>query len=1174
MSRSKPITTNTGDTPKCAYCGSTKHVLSECTDDACTRSKLSKEERAARREQGDVPERKPVTKPAKPRSFHSSNKKSSYSEQHNTPSINNLSQLQSISNPLGNIKTNPQINSLSATHDPTLVPSPVKTPSSNDFIHILFEINGISLEGMFDSGAALSVITKDLADQCSMLVTDDFIHFKSANNSVSQTLGRASGTLSFRLGSIANLVHIQYSLPIIPGSNKMLIGLDLLERLGLRTDTGLVIQLDKEHKVLLTDDSEFDHKLVSISSLSSTNQRPFDDWCEYVSTTGCMINLDCTQRTKTMLNLFMEFKEVFAEVPHREGIDCAPMSIPFHNASVIVRKPPRRLNPVKQRIAEEIFDELVRSDFAEYTEPVFSSPIVLVIYPDHRKPRLTGDFSGSGGVNDNSIPVEAQLPRISEVIEFLSQAKFIATFDLPKAFWQLKVTEKDRIKTTLSIHGKSIKFKRACFGLKNVPAIFQNIMVEIFQAEGIFIYIDDIIVIGNTFDQFIERIHFVLTQSHSRRVNIGLRKTKVVTDQHEIQVLGTKFMNRKRSIAQSRIDALINLPKPTNVKEVRSLIGSINFIRDWLPGISDLIQPIINFIKQDSKSKGPPKSIKWNDSHDALLDQIKHLIASNIPLALPDPDKHILISCDASDLAVGGTVWMEIPPNSPTGTPLRDRKVLPLSFYSKILSPSQQRWSTMQKELYAILLILTESTLSNYLLTRQITVFTDHKNLAYLISAPEKNRIVKRWIPVLSEFHIDVVHTPGEDNHWADMLSRFIPKREPHDEVDQVNALRDESSIQLLSGFSLDFTEDDMEFTQYDTNSILNLTPVVLDDLPMFSSWISKIRLEQLTAIENNDPLLSNVSIDPNSQLYLSNKGKIIIPEALRNTILYNLHGLTHAGHPSAKDSLDRLAKSDFVWPGMHKDMKRHVATCPSCQKTAPVPRKQLPSTGSPWADKPFAKMHVDTIGPLPADNLENKYLVVFIDAFTRYSILVPLIDLNANETANALIWNVCSIFGIPYKIHSDNGPEFANATFIATCNLLDIEVSKSIPMLSQSNGLVERRHRDILQSLRKILVDFNDFDNWSSHIPLVQLIVNTNRSRVTGFTPFELMFGTNTDPRGDPSRLLTFLKSSQTSELAFLTDLNLKLNRLQTKEKKQSHLSFQSNLRLPGRRTPSALET
>ncbi|KAL0212482.1 hypothetical protein RCL1_006108 [Eukaryota sp. TZLM3-RCL] len=130
----------------------------------------------------------------------------------------------------------------------------------------------------------------------------------------------------------------------------------------------------------------------------------------------------------------------------------------------------------------------------------------------------------------------------------------------------------------------------------------------------------------------------------------------------------------------------------------------------------------------------------------------------------------------------------------------------------------------------------------------------------------------------------------------------------------------------------------------------------------------------------------------------------------------------------------------------------------PGMSKTANVPKLKVTPSGTLWADRPFSRLFVDTIGPLPTDIQSRAYVLVFIDSFTRYTILVPFEELNAQEVAYVLVWNVCAIFGI----HSDNGPELANAVFRGVCNLLAVEVSSSIPHFSQSNGLVERRHRDI----------------------------------------------------------------------------------------------------------------
>ncbi|KAL0241324.1 hypothetical protein GEMRC1_006559 [Eukaryota sp. GEM-RC1] len=257
------------------------------------------------------------------------------------------------------------------------------------------------------------------------------------------------------------------------------------------------------------------------------------------------------------------------------------MSIPFDDKSTVVYRPPRRLNPMKQKVAEEIFNELILQGWAVPSTGTFSSPIVLVMYNDHRKPRLTGDFSGPNGINANTKPVKLNLPRICDILEFLSNANFIGTVDLPKAFWQLKVAEEDVDKTTVSIPGMSISFKRTCFGLKNVPAIFQNIMMDIFNIEGVFIYIDDVIITGNTLEEYMDRLRQVLDCARRFRVRFGLRKCHFVTCNHKIKILGSDFVNKTRCIDESRISALRNLS--SNLTEVRSLIGALNYIGDFIP---------------------------------------------------------------------------------------------------------------------------------------------------------------------------------------------------------------------------------------------------------------------------------------------------------------------------------------------------------------------------------------------------------------------------------------------------------------------------------------------------------------------------------------------------------------------------------------------------------------
>ncbi|KAL0220095.1 hypothetical protein P9112_005748 [Eukaryota sp. TZLM1-RC] len=450
---------------------------------------------------------------------------------------------------------------------------------------------------------------------------------------------------------------------------------------------------------------------------------------------------------------------------------------------------------------------------------------------------------------------------------------------------------------------------------------------------------------------------------------------------------------------RSRIQFAIINRLPRTLPEVRSFIGLINYIPDWLPNLSNLIEPI------NKLTRNKPSKIKWTSDHDGAFDKIINLIKANNPLELPSENKHILISADASDVAVGGVIWQEAnPPKDPT-TPLIKRKVVPIAFYSRLLSTSQKNWSVLQKEF--------DSSLENYLISRKLTIFTDHRNLAYLRSAPEKNRIVKRWLPILSEFNFDVVHTACEENYWADMLSRLVDTKPKTLRVQQVRNLAPHRVEEQLPYLNL-LTRVNLlrgDISQPSTielptiNSLSALKEAVEDTkFDLFDTWISKIRQEQLIDVDSNPNYYKDYNYNSDIQLYTNNRGKSVIPDSLKKQTLTIIHGHANVGHPSVTASVKKLLNSNYFWPDMRKDMINHIKRCPACQKTAHVPKNVIESSGSLWADRPFARSNADTFGPLQQDDNGFKYLIVFVDSFTRYTITCPVKELNTVEATNHLL--------------------------------------------------------------------------------------------------------------------------------------------------------------------------
>ncbi|KAL0214723.1 hypothetical protein P9112_006907 [Eukaryota sp. TZLM1-RC] len=189
----------------------------------------------------------------------------------------------------------------------------------------------------------------------------------------------------------------------------------MLKTLGLQTNDGLFIRLDKKRRTLLNAESEFDSGIAqhSIGTLDNQSSSP-SDFEEQLTRSGCEIKLDDDNNKLKITSLLGIFSDVFSDTANRKGIDCNPLTIPFRDENAIV-------HPSKMEITNKIFDELIEMGYAVESNYKFSSPVVINIYPDGKKPRLTGEFSGKDGVNADTISVEPNLPRISDTLSFYSR---------------------------------------------------------------------------------------------------------------------------------------------------------------------------------------------------------------------------------------------------------------------------------------------------------------------------------------------------------------------------------------------------------------------------------------------------------------------------------------------------------------------------------------------------------------------------------------------------------------------------------------------------------------------------------------------------------------------------------------------------------------------------------
>ena len=157
-------------------------------------------------------------------------------------------------------------------------------------------------------------------------------------------------------------------------------------------------------------------------------------------------------------------------------------------------------------------------------------------------------------------------------------------------------------------------------------------------------------------------------------------------------------------------------------------------------------------------------------------------------------------------------------------------------------------------------------------------------------------------------------------------------------------------------------------------------------------------------------------------------------------------------------------------------------------------------------SERPFQRVAIDIVGPLPTTEDGNTHLLTLQDDLTKFSGAYAIPNTNTTTIAKTLVLKFLSIFGFPEKILSDQGPQFTSELFNEVCKILKIKHITSTAFHPQSNGALERSHKTLKEYLRCFTVK-EDY-NWDEMIHYALFVYNTTPHTATKFTPYELLFG------------------------------------------------------------------
>lgn len=708
--------------------------------------------------------------------------------------------------------------------------------------------------------------------------------------------------------------------------------------------------------------------------------------------------------------------------------------------------------PLMKKVKEEIQRMEENGVIEPVTEPTDWCAPMVPVPRKNGKVRICVDLKR---LNEAVRRERYVLPTAEEITADLSGATVFTSLDAASGFWQIPLSpESSKLTTFITPFGR-YAFKRLPFGITSAPEIFQRKMAETLNGlEGVAIYMDDILVYGDTPEQHDQRLDQVLERIKS--AGLKLNKDKCVFRQNQIRFLGQVIDKSGVKPDPDKVKAIRELPQPQNVQELKRVLGMFNYLGKYIPNLSTVGQPLYELLKSKT-------AWTWDHAQQEAFQRIKDILSTSPILKFYDVNRPTSVSADASSYGIGGVLLQ-----------LHEGSWQPVAYCSRRLSEAETRYAQIEKECLAS--VWACERFEKYLCgLEDFKLVTDHKPLVPLMNKKDLDNVpirCQRLLMRLMRFKPTAEYAPGRTLTVADTLSRSpLPhldkESDTHSEVECFVAAVVES---------IPATPRKLEVIRAATKADGDLQMVLQYIKSGWPDYASDVP----AAVREFFPIRNELS----EHSGLVTRGtRMVIPHILRADILDRIHD----GHQGLSKCRER-ANTSVWWPGISSELKQKVESCQLCHEMKHTQRKE-PLIPTPLPDRPWEKLAVDL-----CEHNKHTYLIVS-DYFSRFLEVLHM----PSTTASQVILKLKTLFarfGVPDEVFSDNGPQFSCEEFREFSRDFDFRHVTSSPHHAQGNGHAERG----VQSAKRILKQKD---------PLLALMCfRATPCTTTGVSPAELLMG------------------------------------------------------------------
>ena len=456
-------------------------------------------------------------------------------------------------------------------------------------------------------------------------------------------------------------------------------------------------------------------------------------------------SLEASQKAE-VANMLEHFKDIFENISK-------PIHGVEHRIDTGEHEPiasaPYRISPaMKSKLRQEL-DKMLEEGVIDEKESPWAFPVVLIPKKD-KTVRVCMDYRRFNAI---TVTDTYPLPRMEDCLHAAKATPYMSTLDLKSGYWQVKISEEDKLKTAFTTPHGIFVFNRMPFGLKNAPATFQRIIDKFKRSLPkvlILAYLDDIIICSENFKSHIEDLKSVFEKLKILRFH--LNRNKCFFCRPRVKYLGYILTEAGLEIDPEKTEAILQRTIPRNLKQLISFLQTCSWFRRYIPNFAEVAKPLSNLTKK--------KAVwQWNDEQQTAFEKLKLLLSTPPILQQVRENERFYLRTDASNYALGAVLMQ--------GEHQDER---PIEYASRLLLPAERNYSTTEREALAV--VWAVQKFRGYIEDAEISILTDHQPLRWLFTLKSPTGRLARWSLLLQSYNLTFGYTPGKQNVVADTLSR------------------------------------------------------------------------------------------------------------------------------------------------------------------------------------------------------------------------------------------------------------------------------------------------------------------------------------------------------------------------------------------------------------------